>query len=488
MNIGTQMPTLDGATEWLNATGAGAAAQAVGHPTLVHFWSVSCGICKENMARVAEWRDKLREKGLRVIAVHMPRYEEETDTEGVREAMASLKMSEPCAVDNEHALRDAFQNEHGYVPAYYLFDAQGRLKSFAAGERGPAVVAPALERLLANPYCRDCDLNLHEEVLYCPNCGQPVSPQSAKARETQGRARETEAVAHASSSDGGSFKGRVLDRKYELMEQLGEGGMSVVYRARRTHIGDEVAVKILRHKMVEAAESVERFRREARAAAMLRHPNVVTIHDFGETESEDVPAYIVMELVEGESLRQLLKREGALPLSRAVPLMYGICAGVGVAHRREIIHRDIKPDNVIVIPADEDREYEISKVVDFGIARLRDMAAKNSITQTGILMGTPYYMSPEQCLGEQLDTRSDVYSLGAMFYEMLAGSPPFTAETITGIIAKHLYAEPPSLPRLSNIAPGIEALIRRALAKAPDERPADASEFKRELREIAQSL
>jgi thiol-disulfide isomerase/thioredoxin len=143
------MPTLEGATEWLNATGAHAAHEAAGHPTLVHFWSVSCGICKDNLPRVAAWRDERAADGLRVIAVHMPRYEADTDTEQVRAAVALYRITEPCAVDNEHRLRDAFQNEQGYVPAYYLFDRTGRLRGFAAGEHGLRVISSALERVLA---------------------------------------------------------------------------------------------------------------------------------------------------------------------------------------------------------------------------------------------------------------------------------------------------------------------------------------------------
>jgi thiol-disulfide isomerase/thioredoxin len=143
------MPTLEGATEWLNATGANAEMRAKGHPTLIHFWSVSCGICKENMPRVAEWRDRREADGLCVIAVHMPRHESDTDAEAVREAVSCYQITEPCAVDNQHKLRDAFQNEHGYVPAYYLFDAEGKLRCFAAGERGLNMITPALERVLA---------------------------------------------------------------------------------------------------------------------------------------------------------------------------------------------------------------------------------------------------------------------------------------------------------------------------------------------------
>jgi thiol-disulfide isomerase/thioredoxin len=148
MRIGTEMPSLEGATEWLNATGARAAHEVKGQPTLVHFWSVSCGICKDNLPRVARWRDERGVDGLRVVAVHMPRYEADTDAELVRDAVTEHNITEPCAVDNEHKLRDAFQNDQGYVPAYYLFDAEGKLRSFAAGERGFTMIAAALERLM----------------------------------------------------------------------------------------------------------------------------------------------------------------------------------------------------------------------------------------------------------------------------------------------------------------------------------------------------
>jgi serine/threonine-protein kinase len=162
-------------------------------------------------------------------------------------------------------------------------------------------------------------------------------------------------------------------------------------------IGDEVAVKVLHQRLTGDEKLVERFRREARAAAQLHHPNVVTIHDYGEARGAEAFAYIVMELVHGESLRELLRREGRLEAPRAVSLMRDVCAGVGAAHRRGIVHRDIKPDNIIVTPEDEDRPAESVKVVDFGIAKLRDMAAENStLTEAGTMVGTLFYMSPEQ--------------------------------------------------------------------------------------------
>ena len=148
MRIGTPMPSLEGATEWLSSSADEALKDAEGRPLLIHFWSVSCGMCKDNLPRVAEWREKYRDAGLRTIAIHMPRYPEDTNIDAVRETADKYEITEPRAVDNEHKLRDAFQNEHGYVPAYYLFDEQHKLKSFAAGEYGTKVMEPALERLL----------------------------------------------------------------------------------------------------------------------------------------------------------------------------------------------------------------------------------------------------------------------------------------------------------------------------------------------------
>jgi thiol-disulfide isomerase/thioredoxin len=148
MRIGTEMPSFEGATEWINGSAEGALEDAQGHPTLIHFWSLSCGMCKDNLPLVKEWRAKYSAEGLRIIAVHMPRYPTDMDVSGVHAAIAEHGITEPCAVDNDHKLRDAFLNEHGYVPAYYLFDDQHKLKSFAAGEYGVKVMEPALIRLL----------------------------------------------------------------------------------------------------------------------------------------------------------------------------------------------------------------------------------------------------------------------------------------------------------------------------------------------------
>ncbi len=329
--------------------------------------------------------------------------------------------------------------------------------------------------------CPKCQVEMSDSARFCSNCGLSFSSFNTPTEHAE---------AHDLSetlADIDPLVGQTLDGKYALLARLGEGGMGAVYRARRVHIGDEVAVKVLLRKFVADSGLVERFRREARAAAMLRHPNVVTIYDYGEARDEDAPAYIVMELVEGESLRQLLLREGRLAPQRAVALMHDICAGVGAAHRRQICHRDLKPDNVIVLSAGEDRERETVKVVDFGLAKLRDQSGTPALTQTGTVMGTAHYMSPEQCRGEQLDARSDVYSLGAVLYEMFAGTPPFVAPSFIGVLTKHITDAPPPLPTEIAAPPALAALIMRTLAKQPDGRPADATELARELRAAAEA-
>ena len=258
--------------------------------------------------------------------------------------------------------------------------------------------------------------------------------------------------------------------------------MGAVYRARRLHIGDEVAVKVLRTDLVVNDQSIERFRREARSAAMIRHPNVVSIHDFSDARSSESPAYIVMELVRGPSLRSVLESEGRLSPARTVALMSDICAGVGVAHLQGVVHRDLKPDNVIIAPARHEGERETAKVVDFGIAKLRDMTAESGLTQTGAILGTIYYTSPEQCRGEELDARADVYSLGAMLYELLSGQAPFHANNIAGFVAKHLGETPRPFPDELRIPEPLAASCYRALAKKRQERQTDALALGRELR------
>lgn len=330
--------------------------------------------------------------------------------------------------------------------------------------------------------CPRCRQHLREGMRFCTGCGLATDYNNA----TDHNNATTEIVnaqitLKSSSAETDPLIGRVLDSKYELGARLGEGGMGAVYRARRLHIGDEVAVKVLHPQFLRESGGIERFRREARSAALIRHSNIVAIHDFSDAHADGAAAYIVMELVRGTSLRDILRQELRLHSERAVAIVRDVCAGVAVAHRQGIVHRDLKPDNIIVAPPDVEGERETAKVLDFGLAKLRDNAAEMTLTQTGMVMGTPYYMSPEQWRGEELDARADVYSLGAMLYEMLSASPPFKSTSAAALMVKHLNEEPPLLEANLQISPALEAVCRRALSKTPDERQNDAAELSREL-------
>lgn len=268
----------------------------------------------------------------------------------------------------------------------------------------------------------------------------------------------------------------VIEDKYQLVGELGSGGMGTVYRAQRLLIGDEVAVKILHPQHVSEPQATERFRREAQAAARLKHPNAVSIYDFGVTNEGLV--YLVMELVEGQSLREIIKQQGPLTPSAAAEVISQVCAALDEAHRQHVVHRDLKPDNIVVKSMLNGLRV---KVLDFGIATLRDLAASN-LTQTGSVMGTPHYMSPEQCLGEELDGRADIYSLGVVLYEMLAGVVPFNSPTSTAVVIQHVNQIPPPLRAINlSISVSVEAVAMHALSKRREDRPQTAGALSQEL-------
>jgi serine/threonine-protein kinase len=322
--------------------------------------------------------------------------------------------------------------------------------------------------------CRRCQRELRPTARFCDHCGLSIFPEDT-ATAILGVSAE------ASGSSGPPLEGLVIDAKYRIVRQIAAGGMGKVYRARRLHIGDEVVIKLLDKKYVSDEVAAERFRREAQAAARIRHQNVVIIHDFGEANGDDIPAYIVMELVVGVPLKEILQSEGHLSVERVVSLMREICRGVGAGHRSGVIHRDIKPGNIIVTRDDEG--LETAKVVDFGLAKIREDSGDPSVTQIGTIVGTPLYMSPEQCRGEALSIRTDIYSLGILTYEMLAGVVPFSGGTSASTCNKHQNEEPPPLPNDMNVPKLLESVVMRALAKDPNERPQDAVEYSRDLQD-----
>ena len=481
----TKLPSFNNVTEWLNRTTAAnrqrTNLETKGHPILIHFWSISSETSKINFAQIGELRDERKRDGLRVVAIHSPQSEKEKDVRAVREAATRLNLTEACALDNDHRLATAFSINADELPAYFLFGPEGNLRGSAAGPNGVDQIEDELDQMLielrgARPFCPACEVFLAKEAMFCADCGSPLSLAGANNPHPYYEHTYQSALPTVRLYDLDPLIGHVIDGKYELISKLGEGGMSVVYRARRAHIGDDVAVKILLGKFVKDDAALARFKREARAAAMLRHPNVITIHDFGETDDDKAPAYIVMEFVRGAPMRELLKNETRFSVERAVRLMRGICAGVSAAHRQGVVHRDLKPENILVVAPDDDFEFESVRVVDFGLAKL---LADAGAGPGGAIVGTPYYMSPEQGMGEPLDTRSDVYSLGAMFYEMLAGSRPFDAETVSGVINRHLYDPPPRFPESLKIPRRVSSAIMQALAKDPDQRPQTAGDLAR---------
>src|SRR5262245_7577311 len=263
-----------------------------------------------------------------------------------------------------------------------------------------------------------------------------------------------------------SVVGEVIVERYEIEELVGTGGMSSVFKARDRLLERSVALKILHEQYTLDPEYVERFRREARAVAQLAHPNIVTVIDRGEQGGRQ---FIVFEYIEGENLKQLVSREGALPVREAVGLTIQVARALGFAHERGIVHRDVKPQNVIL--NDDGR----AKVTDFGIARSVDV---DGVTQTGAVVGTSDYIAPEQAQGQHVDAQTDVYSLGVVLYELISGEVPYDGENFVAVAMQHVHQPVPSvLDRRPDCPPRLDLVVRRAMAKHPEDRHASMAEL-----------
>ena len=262
----------------------------------------------------------------------------------------------------------------------------------------------------------------------------------------------------------------VFNGRYELHRRLARGGMSDVYLARDLLLDRPVAVKVLFPEFAKDENFVERFRREAKAAANLNHPNVVAIYDWGE---QDETYFIVMEYVEGRSLADIIRTDGSVEPRRAAEISSEIAAALSFAHRNGVVHRDIKPGNVLVSPLGQ------VKVADFGIAQAA--TATTHLTQAGSVMGTATYFSPEQAQGKAVDPRSDLYSLGCVLFEMLCGTPPFTGETPVAIAYKHVQEPAPSPAATASVPAALEAVTLKLLAKDPADRYASADDLRSDL-------
>jgi eukaryotic-like serine/threonine-protein kinase len=266
--------------------------------------------------------------------------------------------------------------------------------------------------------------------------------------------------------------GDLIADRFELEELVGTGGMSSVFRARDLQLEREVAIKILHQHYAEDPEYLARFRSEARAVARLSHPNIVTVIDRGDDGERQ---YIVFEHVKGENLKELVLRTGRLPVPQALELALHIADGLSFAHEHGLVHRDVKPQNVLL-----SSEGEV-KVTDFGIAR--SLHVDHGVTQTGTVLGTGEYLAPEQASGKAVSAATDVYSLGVVLWELLAGDVPFTGDNFVAVALRHVNEPPPSLrERRPDVSPRLDAAVQRALAKDPAERFPSMAEFAKELR------
>ncbi len=310
--------------------------------------------------------------------------------------------------------------------------------------------------------CQLCKRCFADEVTTCPEDGMPT--------------------VHTISGD------PVLEGKYQLEKRLGQGGMGVVYKARHAYLKTHHAIKVILPDLVgNDPQLVTRFRQEALAAAAIRHQNVVGVSDYGVVQGK-MP-FLVMEYVEGESLHDLLAREGKLPPARALDLMAAICAGVGAAHHQGIVHRDLKPLNVMICTGKKSMS-EAVKILDFGLAKIKSGELLGSFiqAQTTGLMGSPYYMAPEQWEDREPDVRADIYSLGVMLFQMLAGDVPFKGSSIPAIMKKHLSDAPPPLAEYNiSVAPQIEYAVRHTLEKSRETRTQTVEQLVEELSKAVHS-
>jgi serine/threonine protein kinase len=272
-----------------------------------------------------------------------------------------------------------------------------------------------------------------------------------------------------------SLSGQVLDDRYQVLKKLGEGGMSFVYLAKEVSTGQDVAIKVLSPKLASDKSSVERLRREAGLAMRLDHRNVCRIMRLG--ESEDGLIYLVMPFLQGELLSDREVREGPMALGPGVEVLRQVCAGLHYAHELQIVHRDLKPENIMLVPEDGDGERAV--VMDFGLAKERRADPSIAkLTATGIILGTPEFMSPEQIRGKPLDARSDVYALGIVAFEMFSGKLPFQGRNAQEMMIARLRGEPLALRELRPDLPvSLEKALARAMATNPDARYATALEF-----------
>lgn len=280
--------------------------------------------------------------------------------------------------------------------------------------------------------------------------------------------------------------GKVVDGRYRVLEVIGRGGMGVVYRVEHLRMGKVAAMKVLHKDLANDPEVIGRFEREASAVSRLHHPHTVQVFDFGNANGA---LYLIMEFVRGQDLGRIIERDGPLAWSRAAPLLAQICGALQEAHELGVVHRDLKPENVLITRATSGRDY--AKVLDFGLAKLerQNDASSMASKQTGkqAIVGTPYFMAPEQIRGEDVDHRTDIYSFGALMFEVLTGQHLFSGSSAVGVLTKHLTTEPDAPSNRATkmgIPPQVDFICRKALAKDPSERWQTAAELAQAIEEV----
>jgi len=351
-------------------------------------------------------------------------------------------------------------------------------------------VSDSAAELQVCPACRARNL---DDARFCSQCGIrleagageddpiPAAPEGADSMvslvgaATLAGDTPSEDPAHLADP----LIGVVIADRYRIVEPLGRGGMGVVYKVEHARIGKLMALKILTGELGRNAELVARFKREALMASKLSHPNTVQVFDFGSSEGM---TYLAMELLRGNDLGRIVRRGGPLGPSRTSRIVIQICSSLAEAHDHDIVHRDLKPENIIIVKGQAGDD--VVKVLDFGLAKLRESKELGEVTTRGAIVGTPFYMSPEQIRGEPVDPRSDVYSLGALMYVCLTGQPVFDSATPMGILTKHL-TETPEAPSLRfpdlGIPRALSAIVMRALEKDPDQRYQSVRELQQAL-------
>jgi serine/threonine protein kinase len=348
------------------------------------------------------------------------------------------------------------------------------------------MIAPMASTPAQRFVCPKCRASADQPSKFCPHCGADMTRASALQHAVdpdETESPEERVIDRRLSDSNQAWLGKIVDGRYRVLDVIGRGGMGVVYRVEHMRMGKMAAMKVLHRDLAQDPDVIARFEREATAVSRLNHPHTVQVFDFGNAQGA---LYLIMELIRGQDLAHLLDRDGPMPWNRAAPLFVQICGALAEAHELGIVHRDLKPENVLITRTSRGRDY--AKVLDFGLAKLdKREAPPLRETERQAIVGTPYFMSPEQIRGEEVDARTDIYSLGALMFELLTGTHLYSGSTAVGVLTKHLTTEPdaPSMraPK-QGIPPEVDAIVRRALAKDPDARWQTASQLAEAIDEV----